>query len=141
MQEKRGGCGGAPRNQAPQDARKLRARQQQSDRTMAGRLASHRKQSPSVAATSTTAPGKGFGAAQGKGFGGRTPTWRHLGPEGGAATVDVSHVESLLVLRHALLIARDFDAADELRQRLSGLGVALRDEEMTWWVVEEELEP
>jgi cysteinyl-tRNA synthetase len=134
MQEKREGCGGAPRAEqfqwaAAQRLRNAAARHQQEDKERAskrGLLQRERKGSKAaVAASSSSAGGRGFGAAP--------AIWRRLEQPGDAsARVDVSEVEALLLMRSAVLRAGNYEAADELRGELAQLGVAVRDEEMMW---------
>lgn len=137
MQERRGGSGGAPRAQQlewaiAQKLRGVAARHQQEAQAREGKralLQTTRECKRSKAAIAASSSAKGMG------FGGAPTSWRRLEQPGdGSARIDVSKVESLLLMRGAVLRARNYEAADELRGELARLGVAVRDEEMVWWL-------
>ena len=54
--------------------------------------------------------------------------------DGDAGEVDVDKVNELLEERAELRGARDFDAADEVRDELVGMGVTVLDKDMVWYV-------
>lgn len=138
MQESRGGSGGAPRAQQPQRAatQKLRgaatrhqqeAKKREGQRALRQKTTRGPKRSKAVLAASSS--------AERLGFGGVPASWRRREQPGDeSARVDVSKVESLLLMRGAVLQARNYEAADELLGQLAQLGVAVRDEEMVWWL-------
>jgi cysteinyl-tRNA synthetase len=139
MQESRGGSGGAPRARqfewaAAQKLRGATARHKQETQARAGKRVllqktRERKRSQAVVPAGSSAGGMGF-------VGAPVP-WRRLQqPDDGS--IDVSKVESLLLMRAAVLGARNYEAADELRWELARLGVALSDEERVWWLKRED---
>ena len=53
--------------------------------------------------------------------------------EGDEGEVDVARVNELLEERNELRRARDFDAADEVRDELAGMGVTILDRDQVWY--------
>ena len=77
--------------------------------------------------------GKGGGRGGGPDYGAPQHDYRRM--EGDTARIDVAKVNDLLSRRVGAKRARDFRAADAMRNELRGLGVAVLDREREWHVI------